>query len=145
METSPFFRPENIFLVVGATENEEKFGSKVFLDLKGAGYNVVAVNNKTKPGDEIHGTPAYPSVTAFLERVEKLFDAKKRHEAHARIVLILIVPPPAALAVVTEARAHDITKAWFQPGAESDDAIRFCEEHGIDCVHDACIMLRRRG
>jgi predicted CoA-binding protein len=32
----------------------------------------------------------------------------------------------------------------MQPGAESDEAITFCEEHGIDAVYGACAMVRKR-
>jgi len=138
-----FFAPGSIYLVVGATENAEKYGSKVFLDLASAGYHVIAINNKSKVGDEIHGTPAYPSVTVFLERVSTLFDEKKHHHAIKHVILVLVVPPAAAFDVIKEAHLHSITKTWFQPGSESDEAIASCKKHGVDCVHDACIMVER--
>ncbi len=138
-----FFQASNVFLVVGASENPEKYGSKVFLDLKSAGYNVVAINHNVAEGGEIHGTPAYPSVTEFLERVERLFDRKRRDETLGKIVLVLVIPPKAALAVVEEAAAHGIRKAWFQPGAESPDAITFCGKNGVASIHGQCIMVRR--
>lgn len=140
MTVDDFFKKENVFLVVGATNNEEKYGSKVFLDLKSAGYNVIAIN---RHGGEVHGTPAYTSVTEFLDRVEKLFSPEKRKETHAKIVLVLVVPPSAALAVLLEAREHDIMKAWFQPGSESEKAISYCVETGIEEIHGQCIMIEK--
>jgi predicted CoA-binding protein len=137
------FDKENIFLIVGATNNAEKYGSKVFLDLKQAGYNVVAINNTTKMGDEIHGTPAFTSVSYFLERVKTLFHDAKLAETLGKIVLILVVPPPAALEVVTEAAQLGITRFWFQPGSESDEALSFCEEKGFEAIHDQCIMVEK--
>jgi len=29
----------------------------------------------------------------------------------------------------------------MQPGAESEEAIKFCEEHGISVIHGLCVML----
>jgi len=47
-----FFKAENIFVVVGATNDMSKYGAKVFKDLKDAGYNVIAINNRAWwPGD----------------------------------------------------------------------------------------------
>jgi predicted CoA-binding protein len=45
--------------VVGATNNQEKFGFKIFKALKQAGYDVMPVN----PGiEEILGVKCYPSL-----------------------------------------------------------------------------------
>ncbi|RME31249.1 CoA-binding protein [Candidatus Woesearchaeota archaeon] len=140
MEYAELFNHENLFLVVGATNNEEKYGSKVFRDLKQAGYNVVAIN---KRGGVIQGTPAYPSVTAFLDRVAKLFSEEKRRETIAKIILVLVVPPEAALQVIEEAAGLGVRRAWFQPGAESEEALAYCAEHGLAVVQGQCIMVRR--
>lgn len=140
MNNETIFRAENIFLVIGATNDSEKYGSKVFLDLRQAGYNVIAINQH---GGEVHDTPAYTSVTEFLQRIEKLFSEEKRHETHAKLVVVLVIPPRAALTVVQEAAEHEITKYWFQPGAESDEALRFCDEHDFTVIHDQCIIVQR--
>ena len=134
------FNDETVFLIVGAGNNTEKYGSKVFLDLKNVGYNVVAINNHEA---EVHGTPAYPSVSRFLERTEELFDERRRREALAKIVVVLVIPPAAGAKVVGEAHLHGIRRVWFQPGAESDEAIAFCKAHGIDETHGACVMKER--
>jgi len=138
-----FFQPENVFLVVGASNNKEKYGAKVFLDLHAAGYNVVVINKNAVPGAEILGTPAYPSVTAFLDRVTRLFDEERRRATIARAVLVLVVPPASALAVVREAAGLGVTKVWFQLGAESDDAIAFCQARNITEMHGQCVMNER--
>ncbi len=126
-----FFAPGNQFLVVGATNNEEKYGSKVFQDLRAAGYTVTPIN---RHGDRIHGAQSYPSVSAFLTATRAAPDT---------IVLVLVVPPAAALATVQEASRLGITKAWFQPGAESDEALAHCAAQGCTVIHDQCIMIHR--
>ncbi len=140
-----FFRPESIFLVVGASDNTEKYGAKVFLDLRAAGYNVVAINKNVEQRGVVLGTPAYPSLSAFLARVGELFDEGRRADAVRNGVVVLVVPPPAALAVVQEAAALGFSKAWFQPGSESDEAIAFCKEHDITEVHGQCVMVQKPG
>jgi predicted CoA-binding protein len=37
-----------------------------------------------------------------------------------------------------------IDKAWIQPGAESVESIRLCNENNIGVLHDICIMVERR-
>ena len=37
-----------------------------------------------------------------------------------------------------------ITKVWMQPGSSSFDAIQYCEDNNIDCMHDVCVMLNKK-
>jgi predicted CoA-binding protein len=32
----------------------------------------------------------------------------------------------------------------MQPGAESQAAIEYCQEHGVQVVYDACAMVHKR-
>jgi hypothetical protein len=43
-----------------------------------------------------------------------------------------------------EVKTLEIKNVWLQPGAQSDKAIQFCKENTIECIHDACIMIRRK-
>ena len=54
-----FLDRKNIFVVVGASRNPEKYGHQVYKDLKGAGYKVYPVNTNA---DEILGDKCYPSL-----------------------------------------------------------------------------------
>jgi predicted CoA-binding protein len=36
-----------------------------------------------------------------------------------------------------------ITKIWMQPISESETAIKFCGENGIDVVYGVCVMTER--
>ncbi|MBC7105282.1 MAG: CoA-binding protein, partial [Firmicutes bacterium] len=33
-----------------------------------------------------------------------------------------------------------IERIWLQPGAESEAAIKFCQEQGLKVVHSLCVM-----
>lgn len=135
-----FFQKENIFVIIGATNNQEKYGSKVFLDLRDAGYNVVAIN---KNHQEVHRTPAYLSLSKFLDRIEHFFNEEMKTKTLNKIVIVSVVPPEHALKIVEEAHLHNVTKVWFQPGAESQEAISFCQEHRIEVIYGQCIMVQK--
>lgn len=137
MDVDRLFGGEQIFLVVGATNNDE-YGSRVFLNLRGAGYHVVAINHRAAELGEVHDTPVYATITAFLERIEDLFDEKRRHDAIKKAVLV--IPPDAARRVLEEAVGLGVTTVWFQPGSESDEALAYCRSHDIAFVANECIM-----
>ena len=138
-----FFQEGAIYAVVGATNNMDKYGGKVFKDLKDAGYGVVAINNRVGGKEEIQGTPSYHSLSTFFTRVIELFNEEKKKKALEKIVLVLIIPPKSSLAVLKEGFEHGITKAWFQPGAENEEAISYCKEHEIAVIHNECIMVNK--
>ena len=117
---------KNVFAVVGASRNPEKYGHKVFKDLLEAGYEVYPVNPKA---GEILGHKAYGG----LEELPKRPD-----------VVVFVVPP-----AVTEHMAHQCVElgvryVWMQPGAESEAAIRELEKAGVKVIHGVCIMITRR-
>jgi predicted CoA-binding protein len=58
-------------------------------------------------------------------------------------VVIFVVPPQVTEKVLEEVRDLWIKNVRMQPGAQSSQAISFCEKCGINCVHDACIMIQR--
>ena len=46
--------------------------------------------------------------------------------------------------IVCQCAELGLERVWMQPGSESEEAIRFCQEKGIKVVHDACAMIRKR-
>jgi len=117
---------KNIFAVVGASRDPEKYGHKVFRDLLEAGYRVYPVNPKA---GEILGRKCYPSLRDLPEKPD---------------VVVFVVPPK-----ITESLARDcielgVKYVWMQPGATSEAAVRELEEAGITVFHDVCIMIKRR-
>jgi len=55
--------------------------------------------------------------------------------------VVIVVPPPETEAVVDDAAQVGIRRVWMQQGAESQAAIRFCEERDISAVHGECILM----
>ena len=112
--------------VGGASEDRSKYGNKVFRSLHNAGYTVYPVNPK---GGELEGVKVIPTLADLPEKPE---------------VIDLVVPPSVTERVVQEAQELGISRVWMQPGAESDTAIAYCREHGMQVVHHACAMVHRR-
>ncbi len=116
----------NIFAVVGVSKNKEKFGYKVYFDLKQAGYSVYPVNPNVKM---ISNDKCYPS----LNKLPTLPD-----------VVNIVVPPNIALKTIKECKTLKINKVWMQPGSESEQAVNYCKENGIKVLYGVCVMLERR-
>mgnify|MGYP000467321477 CR=1 FL=1 len=125
-ETVEEFLRAKVYAVVGVSPNRDKYGYKVFRDLKEGGYTVYCVNPLYK---DIEGERCYPSLSSLPEKPD---------------VVEFVCPPKVTESLVREMHRSGIAMAWMQPGAESPEAIAFCREHGIKVLHDVCIMVERR-
>ena len=123
------FIAQKTLAVVGVSRDRKKFGNIVYRNLKEKGYRVLAVH---RSHDTVEGDPCYPNLATLPEPVDGI---------------VVVVPPEVTEQIVREADAVGIRRVWLQPGAESTAAIRYCEEHGLDVIHDECVMVlapRRR-
>ncbi|HEX7973182.1 MAG TPA: CoA-binding protein [Anaerolineales bacterium] len=124
-EIDDFLAQEKI-AVVGVSRDPNKFGTIVYRDLRSKGYRVFAVNPQAT---QIEADPCFPSLTALPEPVS---------------AAVLVVPPGETEKVVQEAAQAGIQRVWMQPGAESLRAVAFCQENGITCIADLCVMMFAR-
>jgi hypothetical protein len=58
-------------------------------------------------------------------------------------VVDVVVPPKVTEEMVKICEKLGITKIWMQPISESETAIKFCGENGIDVVYGVCVMTER--
>ena len=114
---------EPVWAVVGASNNKAKYGNRIYLKLRETGYTVYPVNRRERL---IEGDTAYSSLTDLPE---------------PPTVINMVVPPSEAPAVVEQAKAAGAQAIWFQPGAESDAAARWAQDHGLDVI-EACILVQ---
>lgn len=121
-----FLDKKNVFAVVGASRNPEKYGHQVFKDLRSADYRVYPVNPNA---DDILGDRCYPTLEDLPEKPD---------------VADFVVPPKVTEQLVKTCKRLGIEKIWLQPGSESETAIDFCKENGMDIVHGVCVMVKRR-
>jgi len=108
--------------VVGASPDRSKFGNITFRELKRRGKKVFPVNLRAKA---VEGDLCYPNLSALPEPVDRV---------------LIVVPAKQGERVVKEAAACGIKGVWFQPGAESEAALAYCEAHGIEAVSGHCIL-----
>jgi len=121
-----FLDKKNVFAVVGASRDPQKYGYQVYKDLKTAGYKVYAVNPNA---DEILGDRCYPNLKDLPMKPD---------------IVSAVVPPKVTEKIVETCKELGITRVWMQPGSESERAIKFCNENAIDVVHGVCVMKERR-
>ncbi len=115
------------YALVGASNNPEKYGYKVFKDLLEKGYHIFPVNPKW-------GEILNQKVFTSLEEVVS--------QEHTLDVVIVITPPSVSLQILQIVHELGIKKVWFQPWASDEACLNFCEEHAIKEIHDACMMIR---
>jgi len=113
------------YAVVGATNNTNKFGYKVYKDLLTANFKVIPINPK---GGKILNNQVYENLTKFQNKID---------------IVVFVIPPKIVLEELKTIKELEIKKVWMQPGSQSDEAIQFCEDNNIECIHDACIMIQK--
>lgn len=122
-DTIKEFMGKKRFAIVGATDNPEKNGNRIFRNLKGRGYEVYPVNPKL---DKIEETKVYHSLSEIPVEVD---------------VVDFVVPPPVTEETLKECKTLGLTRIWLQPGAESEAAIQYCNDNGMTVLHDVCVMM----
>ena len=109
--------------VVGVSRKKTKFGNAIYKELKQKGYSVFAINPHM---NTFEGDVCYPDLLSLPEKID---------------AVIINVPPGQTEKVVREAKQAGINKVWLQQGSQSDEAVKFCEENGIDFVSNECILM----
>jgi len=109
--------------VVGVSRKKTKFGNAIYKELKQKGYDVFPINPHITT---FEGDACYPDLLSLPEKVD---------------AVIINVPPAQTEKVVGEAKQAGINKVWLQQGSQSETAVKFCEENGIDCVSNECILM----
>ncbi|HEC92217.1 MAG TPA: CoA-binding protein [Candidatus Atribacteria bacterium] len=118
-----FLRNKNIFAIVGVSRDKRKYGYKVYISIKKAGYKVYPINPNT---NEILGDRCYHSIKDLPEKPD---------------VVVTVVPPKITEQIVKQCKILKIDKIWMQPGSESEKSINFCKLNNIKVVHDICFII----
>lgn len=116
-----------IWAVVGVSNNRRKFGTIIYRDLRAAGYEVYGVSLHES---ELDGQPLYPTL-AELPVMPDVVD--------------IVVPPEITEQIVRECHALGLRRVWMQPGAESAEAVAYCEANGIEVISGGpCAMVHKK-
>lgn len=113
--------------LIGASNDRNKYGNKIYRDLRNKGYNVTPINPKE---EKIEGDRAYTSI----EEMKELPD-----------IANFVVPPPVAMKIAQNITNLGIKHLWFQPGSESKELEDWLKNtDGIEYLINACIMVETR-
>ena len=119
------FLGASCFAVVGASNDMNKYGAKIFAAYRQKQLTVYPINPKES---EIQGVPAYKSLADLPEPCPSVS---------------VITPPAVTEKVVAEAIAAGVEHIWLQPGAESQAAIEAAEAAGLNVIHSGpCILVK---
>ena len=114
---------KKVWAVVGATNNKDKFGCRIYKRLLKAGYEVYPVN----PGiAEIDGAKCYATI-ADLPVIPD--------------VVNIIVPSKIAVEIVKEAAEKGVKIVWLQPGSDKPEVVQAASEAGLEVIED-CVLTR---
>ncbi len=108
--------------VVGATQNQQAFGYKIFKALEKHGYNVYPVSPKY---DEIDGVKAYKSLKDLPEKVD---------------VVDFVVNPKVGLSVLDEVIEEGIESIFLQPGTRDPQIIKKATDNQVN-VALSCVLV----
>jgi uncharacterized protein len=117
------FVGQKTLAIVGMSRAPRSFSAYAAKELKKKGYRLFFVNPNSA---EIQGGAYYPSVAALPERVGGA---------------LFLTPPTATEKAVREAAEAGVTRMWIQQGAESEEALAFCQEKSISVVSGHCILM----
>ena len=117
------FLAQKRFVVAGSFRNESKYAYKIFKILKNKRYEVYPVHPTIK---EVEGHRCYASVKDIPHTID---------------VVNLVTPPLVTEKILLECKDKGIRKVWIQPGAESQTAIKFCNNNDMKVIHGICVML----
>lgn len=111
------------FAVAGASNDRRKFGNKVLRCYWQDGRAAYPVNPTC---EQIEGAPSFATVDSIVEPVHGLS---------------VITPPSISASVVRDAVRAGIRHVWFQPGAESDEALALAREANMTVIAGGPCLL----
>lgn len=113
---------EKHWAVIGASENVESYGHKIYKKLKAHDYVVYPV---TPSYETVDGDKAYSS----LLEIEGPIDVAE-----------FVVNPRVGIKVLDACHQKGIKKVWLQPGTVSDELLEKAESLGIETLQ-ACVLV----
>ena len=131
-----FLNKKNTIVIVGASNNPEKYGYKIFKDLKEYGYHVIPIHQTETV---IQGVQAYPTLKEASDGPEGL----SIQNPTGLMVIDFVIPPEKTLEVLKECLLLGLKNVWFQPGASDEKVLAYCEQNGFRYIHDQCVMIQK--
>ena len=113
--------------VAGVSRHPGQAANAVFAKLKRTGYEVFPINPNAA---RVDGATCYADVGAVPGSLDGV---------------VIATSPRVALGIVQQCHDHGVRRVWFHrsfgEGSVSAEAVRACEEHGIDCIVGGCPLM----
>lgn len=116
---------KKIWAVVGANQDQDKYGNMIYRKLKLRGYEVYAVNPMY---ETIEGDICYKDLSSLPKLPE---------------VIDMVVSPKRGKPVLEEAARLGVSYIWLQPGTYDDELMKLIGELGLEAVQ-ACVLVATR-
>jgi predicted CoA-binding protein len=117
-----FLEPKRL-AIAGVSRKPEKFGYKVYIDLKKKGFELYLVNPFAS---EINGEKCYKHIADVPADVKHL---------------LILTPKTATDALLIEAINRGINNIWVQQMSETKNTLHIAEEHKINLIYKKCIFM----
>jgi len=122
------FLAQKRIAVVGVRRNTEDAANLIYKALQARGHEVFPVNPHA---ETFQGNPCYPNVQAIPGGVD---------------AVVIATRPEITEQVVRDCAEAGVRRVWMHdntliPGSRSDEAVQFCQEHGIAVIDGACPMM----
>ena len=113
--------------LAGVSRQASQAANAVFRKLRGSGYQVFPI----KPNvSEVEGTTCYRDVAAVPVQLDGV---------------VIATAPHVSRQIVRQCSDHGVRRVWFHRafgnGSVSDEAVRECDAHGIDCIVGGCPLM----
>ncbi|KAF8160707.1 CoA-binding protein [Crassisporium funariophilum] len=102
------------FAVIGASKDQNKYGTKVLNWYKARSFNVTPVHPKEK---ELEGLQTLSSLGGLPSPKETSIS--------------IITPPKVTLGILEQAKGLSIPALWLQPGAEDEAVVEYIKANGL--------------
>lgn len=107
------------WVVVGDVSNPSKYAFRIINALKEAGFKTEGVKPNDKSGE------LYKSLKEVPYKID---------------VIDLCINPALGINIVKEAKELNIDKVLIQPGAESEEIIKYCSSNNITAI-EGCALV----
>lgn len=125
MQAQELLKKYHNFVVIGVSDNPDKYGYKIFKRLLYLGYTTYGVSPKYTI---ILNQPIYPSLRSIQKNVD---------------VAVFVINPKIGSSYVAECKELDIQHLWLQPGSFDQELL---EKIAILKLHsyENCILVETK-
>jgi predicted CoA-binding protein len=130
----PFFTPQRIYSVLGASSNASKFGYKITQWYVNNSLPVIPINPLSP---SILGLETSKSIQEALEVIEK------RYPQNDGLSISVVTPPHVSKQSIESIPSNgNVKSVWFQPGSYDDECLELARAKGWEVIADGhCILV----